>query len=438
MASSTTIAKGLAAALVAGVWTERALLARCEGFLGAATRASQKKLISALLVRAYDRYPHSPASLVRWLLRSPAFERAAAPLLRAGPKPPVVLKPPLFWPAPPLAGLDVPKLATPRDLADWLEISVEQLDWFACAKRQAIALSFPKLRHYECALVRKRSGGSRLIEAPRRRLKAIQRRLLREVLDHVPTSDRAYGFVRGRSCIDGAQVHAAEEVVVTLDLQRFFQSIAARRVHATFRGIGYPWAVARLLTGLCTTRAPSWGFADVPYTEFDWRARKMLEAPHLPQGAPTSPTLANLAAWRLDRRLAGLARRLDANYTRYADDLAFSGRRNIASPTFLRAVGEIVVDEGFVLNRPKTHIMRRGARQEVTGIVVNEHVNLPRDAYDALKATLHNCIRNGAAVENRDGHTDFRAHLDGRIGWAETVNPHRGARLRAMFERITW
>ncbi len=82
--------------------------------------------------------------------------------------------------------------------------------------------------------------------------------------------------------------------------------------------------------------------------------------------------------------------------------------------------------------------MRRSVRQRVTGLVVNQHINVARESYDRLKATLHNCLRRGPADQNRAGHRSFRAHLDGRIAWVESVNPGRGQKLRAMFEAIVW
>jgi retron-type reverse transcriptase len=191
------------------------------------------------------------------------------------------------------------------------------------------------------------------------------------------------------------------------------------------------------LTRLCSTATPLTVLDAQP---IDFLTRQRFATPHLPQGAPTSPALANLAALRLDRRLTGLARRFEARYTRYADDLTFSGDHAFHGqiPSFLRAVSEIVKDEGFALNMPKTRIMPRSSRQAVTGIVVNDHINVPRPAYDALKATLTNCVRHGPASQNRHAHVDFRSHLDGRIAWVGSLNPQRGEKLRRIFEAINW
>jgi hypothetical protein len=293
------------------------------------------------------------------------------------------------------------------------------------------------LQHYRYALIRKRSGAPRLLEAPKPRLKAIQRRILREILAAVPAHARANGFVAGRSCLTGAQVHAGERVVATFDLRGFFPTIGLPRIHGLFRALGYPWAVARRLAGVCTTITPTSVLARLA-PEPDLRA--LHGVPHLPQGAPTSPALANLLAWSLDRRLDGLARAAGGNYTRYADDLAFSGDAAFARglDRFSAAVAAIVIEEGFSLNAAKTRIMPRSTRQRITGIVVNEHCNIDRAAFDRLKAILHHCARHGPDGQNRAAVPDFRRHLDGRVVWAEQINPRRGAKLRHLFEQIDW
>src|SRR5262249_19106432 len=142
--------------------------------------------------------------------------------------------------------------------------------------------------------------------------------------------------------------------------------------------------------------------------------------PHLPQGAPTSPALANLAAYRLDARLAGLAESVDAQYTRYADDLVFSG-----GATFARTIGRfpvhvaaVALEEGFAVQHRKTRVMRQGVRQRAAGVVLNRRINLPRADYDQIKAILCNCLRHGPQGQNRAGVDDFRAHLSGRIAHA--------------------
>jgi hypothetical protein len=168
-------------------------------------------------------------------------------------------------------------------------------------------------------------------------------------------------------------------------------------------------------------------------------ARKYMER-HLPQGAPTSPALANLCAYRLDLRLAGAAHECGARYSRYVDDLVMS----CATPSRAHAARialmayTIIIEEGFVPNARKTRIMSRSQAQCVTGLVVNDKPNVPRKEYDRLKAILTNCVRHGPASQNREAHADFRAHLLGRVSHVQHVNPLRGERLRALFARIQW
>ena len=142
----------------------------------------------------------------------------------------------------------------------------------------------------------------------------------------------------------------------------------------------------------------------------------------------------------MDTRLAGLARHLNARYTRYADDLAFSGDDDFARrvDAVLGCIARVVKDEGFLPNRHKTRVMRQGQRQYLTGLIVNQHLNVPRTQFDALKATLHNCVRFGLEGQNRGSHADFRGHLNGRITWIENVNRWRGQKLRSLFDQIDW
>ena len=166
----------------------------------------------------------------------------------------------------------------------------------------------------------------------------------------------------------------------------------------------------------------------------------MYAQPHLPQGAPTSPALANICSWRMDCRLAGLAKAAGAHYTRYADDLAFSGDEDFEKRVerFSNHVAAILNGEGFSVNHRKTRIMRQGVRQHLAGLVTNERINIKRTDFDLLKAILTNCIRTGPENQNRDAHPQFRAHIDGRVAFAEMVNPAKGQRLRRLFEQIQW
>jgi hypothetical protein len=414
--------------LLAGPWTRDGITAAIDAVIGPMRPRTRAELATSVLALADDSYPPSPRALASFLIDAPAF---TPPRDRTVP---AVLAPPRFAPILPFAHVAIPPIATVGALTAWLGTSVEQLDWLADLRQSHQREESARLRHYRYALIRKSDGSARLLEAPKPRLKAIQRRILAEILVRVPVHRHAMGFVRGRSCLRAAGIHAGEAMVVTFDLCRFFPSIVRPRIYGLFRALGYPWAVAWRLAGLCTTATPRAIRDRLP------NGQETYGVPHLPQGAPTSPALSNLLAWRLDQRLDGLARAAAANYTRYADDLAFSGDAAFAAGLgrFGRTVETIVAEEGLMLNHRKTRVMPRHRRQAVVGIVVNEHCNVSREDFDRLKAILFNCMRLGPAGQNREGVADFRRHLDGRVTWVEQVNPARGAKLRALFERIAW
>ena len=150
--------------------------------------------------------------------------------------------------------------------------------------------------------------------------------------------------------------------------------------------------------------------------------------------------LANLAAFGVDRRLHALAQSFDATYTRYADDLAFSGGDQLARAPkgLIDAASDIVHDEGFWINRSKSRVLTQTQRQVLAGLVVNKHLNVHRRDYDQLKAVLHEARVHGPTAANRADHPAFRAHLEGRIGFVQATNPQRAIRLWREFDRIVW
>ena len=266
--------------------------------------------------------------------------------------------------------------------------------------------------------------------------------MLHEILDHVPTHEAAHGFIRGRSARSHAAAHIGQRIVLRLDLRDFFASISAGRVHGIFRTLGYQRAVAHTLTAICTNTIPAlvWHAATRP-TEprlvqaHFWLGRQLATS-HLPQGAPTSPALANLAAFGLDRRLAGLSNTFDLGYSRYADDLTFSGPRltGPANRALIALVTRIVQDEGFRVHAEKSSLRTSAQRQVVTGVVVNQTLNVGRDDYDRLKARLHHLAIAGPP----SGGVGLQAHLRGRVGWVASLNPRRGEKLYRLFDAIDW
>ncbi len=357
-------------------------------------------------------------------------------------------QPPRTAPSRPPAVRDwlLPAIASVHDLAELLELSSGQLDWLADVRGMERTVGSERLRNYRYRAVRRGDGLPRLIESPKARLKEIQRWILREILSRVPPHDAAHGFTRGRSAISHAELHTGQVAVLRLDLKDFFASVPAGRVYRIWRTLGYEPSVAHVLTGLTTNTVPvavwehlSAGTPPAAVQARFWLGRQ-LATPHLPQGAPSSPALANLAALRLDRRLSGLARSSGLRYSRYADDLTFSGpARLIRRRAEFEAVAmRVVRDEGFAVNPAKSTTQTAAGRQSVCGIVVNRRTNVRRTDYDVLRAILHNAARHGPAGENREQVADFRAQILGRISWVESLNPSRGRKLRAMFAEVDW
>jgi retron-type reverse transcriptase len=158
----------------------------------------------------------------------------------------------------------------------------------------------------------------------------------------------------------------------------------------------------------------------------------------LPQGACTSPALANQAARRLDRRLAGLAGKLNLNYTRYADDLTFSSAEPMPERIgyLMARVRHIAQDEGFTVNEQKSRVLRKNTAQIVTGLVVNDKPTLRRRELRGLRAILHRAAKEGLSRQNRAGHPHFVAQLRGKIALLNMVRPELAAKFNAQLSAL--
>jgi retron-type reverse transcriptase len=318
----------------------------------------------------------------------------------------------------------LPIVSDGAGLAKLMGIPLGTLWWLTFHRRGAA------LVHYRRFGIPKKSGGVRSISAPKKKLAAAQRWVFERVLMKLAPEPEAHGFVSGRSIMSNAAPHVGRAVVINLDLKDFFPSITFRRVKGLFRAVGYSEHAATLLGLLCT---------EPPRVEAELDGKSYYVALGeriLPQGASTSPAITNALCRRLDRRLAGLAKRHGFSYTRYADDLTFSGQKASAAGRLLKSVRGILADEGFVEHPSKTKVMRRARRQEVTGLVVNAKPAVDRREVRKLRAILHNAEKHGLKSQNRDNHPDFRAHLIGRVGFVAMVDPERAAPLKAALERV--
>ena len=430
--------RALSQALLAGPWTLAALQDRAARALGGGP-PPPALLASRLVERFGEGRAPDPRLLKAAIRNDPGFQAVWSRRDRTPVRVRFIADSPVMESPPPGLDLSLPDIPTSGYLARWLNLGFGELDWFADSWSNRTFDTLGPLGHYRYQWRPRAGAPPRLIEMPKPRLKRIQRRILREILDPVPPHPAAHGFRKGHSCLSYVQPHVQRPIVARMDLRDFFQSISDRRITGVFRNLGFPYGVARALSGLCT-HGVSGSLLRQQEPRLEWERRKRLEAPHLPQGAPTSPALANLCAYRLDCRLAGLADKLGLSYTRYADDLAFSGDTSLTRgfERFHVLVARIALEESFELNTRKTRLMQQSGRQRLTGIVLNRHPNIQRTDYDRIKATLHNCVCSGPARQNRDGHPDFRARLIGLVAHVERLNPSRGLKLRALLEKIDW
>jgi len=301
----------------------------------------------------------------------------------------------------------LPVWKTEEDVAKAIGISLKEL-WFFAIHRER-----ERQPHYVTFAIPKRSGGKRLIMAPKRRLKAIQRKLLKLLVGKLPLSENAHAFRRGRSIRTGAEPHVGKRFVLKLDLKDFFPSVTFARVRGLLIAYGYSYPVATTLAVVMTEaeRQP----VEVDGTVFHVPVGQR----HCVQGAPTSPGICNTLLLRLDHRLAGLAKKRGLVYTRYADDLTFSGELDRASAHKFRCVvNRIVSEEGFVIHPDKTRLMGQGSRQTVTGVVVNQTLGLSRQERRRLRAMAHQLSR-----QNDDERSGLlHAKFQGKVAYLSMLN----------------
>ncbi len=231
--------------------------------------------------------------------------------------------------------------------------------------------------------INKRTGGFRQITAPRKKSFMLILKYVNEILKSIYSpSDYAMGFTEGRSVVTNAEIHKGQLYVFNTDLKDFFPSIVQARVwkRLQIEPFNFPQPVANILAGLCSMKD----------------TRKMEDGTMkdfyvLPQGAPTSPIITNMICEKLDRRLAGLARRFGLHFTRYADDITFSSMHNVyqENSEFRKELFRIINEQGFTLNEKKTRLQKLGGRQEVTGIIVSKKLNVSQKYVRDIRNILY-------------------------------------------------
>lgn len=280
--------------------------------------------------------------------------------------------------------------------------SVKQVNYFLIKKEKAyVTFNLPK-----------KAGGLREINAPTKQMKPIQRWVLDKILYKICIGDHVHGFVPKRSILTNASFHVSQDLVLGIDIKDFFPSIDINSVSNIFRSVGYTPKTADFLADLCTYKGK------------------------LPQGAPTSPMLANLAVERLDILIDNYCKSRNFKYSRYADDITISGSHKL--PMHKQKIIEIIERNGFVVNKEKTRLHSRSSRQKVTGLVVNDKLSIGRENKKKLRAIVHNILINGPVVENRSNDPFFRERIFGHLGYANAIDPEFATPLINSLKKINW
>lgn len=271
-------------------------------------------------------------------------------------------------------------------------------------------------RVYSIITIPKKRGGKRQLSIPCYSLNYIQRWILDNVLSNTQVSDSCMGFTISRSIVTNAKVHLGADVIINVDIKDFFPSINIGQIYQLFRYYGYTKEIAFSFARLCTYDGV------------------------LPQGAPTSPCISNLVCLKLDKRLSSFANTYNASYTRYADDLSFSGKGKLEK--MLPIIEKIINEEGFKLNHEKTRVLRKGARQEITGIVINDgKLHVSREYKRKLMQEIYYCQKYGYENHQQhvgDDHRFFRDHLYGKAYFIKMIEHDLGKKLIEELDKINW
>ena len=312
------------------------------------------------------------------------------------------------------------------ELAAAMGITLKELRFLAFFRKVST------VNHYRKFYLPKKSGGKRLISAPMPRLKRIQYWILTQLLNRLTLHPAAHGFALSRSIVTNAQAHTGKSLVINIDVKDFFPSVHYKRVKGLLCRLGYSEKIATLLALLCTEPATE-------EVELDGKKYFVQKGERvLPQGAPTSPAITNLLCYKMDKRLQGLADKNHCHYTRYADDISFSTNDDaVNGQQLVWRIKKVLADEGFTMHPDKVRIMRKGTRQEVTGIVVNKKMGLPREKLHQFRALLHQLSLKGPAGLHW-GNGNLVSSIIGYANFIKMVDPVKGAyfqqKIALLFE----
>lgn len=313
-----------------------------------------------------------------------------------------------------LRNLKIPIIENFSDLSSKLVIS----------KRKLYLFTRKKALFYHQVMIPKKNGKNRELQIPSFSMKVTQRWIYEEILKKIIVSEESMAFVPNKNGIlDSSKKHYRNLYLLEMDIHNFFGSITSKQIWKVFRNLGYNDEVSTLLTELCT------------YNNC------------LPQGAVTSPYLANIVCRNMDSRISGLCRRRGIVYSRYADDLCFSSDNRLALNKIKVIIQKIVADEGFSINEEKTRFLSEARRKDILGITVNQgeiHVNkeykrlIRSKIYNSImkkdyseKNVIRGMISYVSSIEGEKYRTKVRCYIDSIIkkadenGDIEAVNEYK-------------
>lgn len=286
--------------------------------------------------------------------------------------------------------------------------------------------------HYHTFEISKKSGGKRKISAPKPQLKYFQQWILENILNKIVPGEMVHGFTVKKSIVTNAEPHLNKEIIINIDLKDFFPSISYKRIKGLFSKLGYSEQLSTIFA-LASTQAHT---EEVLVDDIKYYVQKGERC--LPQGSPASPAISNMIAYTLDKRLKGLAQKFGFVYTRYADDLTFSANSENEQHInrLIYFVKQIIEGENFTMHPDKVHIMRRGSQQKVTGIVVNEKLNIERNKLRKFRALLHNIEINGWQNQTWGKAFNLINAIEGYINFVNMVNPSKALVFRNKLNLI--
>jgi RNA-directed DNA polymerase len=278
---------------------------------------------------------------------------------------------------------------------------IQSLDDFSVvthiSKYTIYQLSQHSNKYYKTYKIPKKSGGKRTICQPSKKLKGFQSWILVNILNKIEVSPSCKGFRKGSSTLDNALPHIGANTVLNLDLKDFFPTVSAKQVYNVFKTIGYNNLMSTVFTNICTYEQG------------------------LPQGSPCSPALANLTAWTLDLRIQGYVGKRGISYTRYADDLSFSGLNPSKVVKIIPMIKTIIEDENFAVNNKKTRVSGSARAKTVTGLVINENnVGIGKKKYKDLRAKIHYLT-----LPKEQKNEKLLLHIRGWLSYLNSVDKQR-------------